>query len=389
MTESPLPAAPGAASPRLLELCLSPGLGGLELYAGKTTAWLRRHGVACDSLVRQGGRLSRWLGARGIEHATLPRHGGPLRVLDALRLARFVERNAIDLVHMHWGKDLPTLALARKLCRRRFGIVYSRHMRITRAKHDRYHRWLYAQVDRFVAGTQGMRTDAAQRLPLPPAHLAQLYLGVEAPREDVDCAALRAQLGLPQAAFVVACVGRIEPGKGQHVLLEALGMLRERGLSLHGVFAGAVFDEGYRRQLEARTRALALTDRVRFSGFLDEPQRLMACSDVVVLTTFEETFGLVLVEAMQAGTPVVGTAAGGVPEIICDGDTGLLVPPGDPGALADALQRLFEDVNLRTRMAAQARRDARARFAVDGHYEALLRLFAAVGRGFSPETADR
>ena len=128
-----------------------------------------------------------------------------------------------------------------------------------------------------------------------------------------------------------------------------------------------------------------LADRVEFAGWVDPPWSARRTFDVLAVPSFTEGFPLVIVEAMLAGIPVVASAVGGIPEIVVDGDTGLLVPPHDAPALADALRRLLGDPDLRQAMAARCRQVALAQYTaatMAAHFETLYReLRDRRGRG--------
>jgi glycosyltransferase involved in cell wall biosynthesis len=162
--------------------------------------------------------------------------------------------------------------------------------------------------------------------------------------------------------LLVGMFSRLAPWKGQHVLLDALA-LDERFSAL--IVGDALFDadRDYARELERRVRALGLKGRVQLLGFREDARALMAACDVLVhCSVLDEPFGRVVVEGMAAGRPVVAAATGGVPELVEDGRTGLLVPPGDAAALAAALRRLIEDRVLARRLGEEGRRSALHRF---------------------------
>ncbi len=141
--------------------------------------------------------------------------------------------------------------------------------------------------------------------------------------------------------FIVGLFSRLTSWKGQHILLQALASLPPRFCAL--VVGDALFaeDEEYVRRLHQQVKSLGLQERVRFLGFRENAWELMASCDVLVhCSVLAEPFGRVVVEGMATGKPVVAVDAGGVPEIIEDSRTGLLIPPGDAEALAEALQRL-------------------------------------------------
>jgi glycosyltransferase involved in cell wall biosynthesis len=368
---------------KLLELCLSTGVGGLELYAVRTAAALSARGIRVQALVSAGTMTAERMESDNIPTTRWAGPAGPLPLIAARRLAGLIERERIDILHMHWNRDLRLVALAKWLCRRPFQVVYTRQMMLTRPKHDRYHRFVYGQVDAFIAITRQLEALAVDLLPMPRARIRTLYYGVDAPPVPLaqERAQLRASLGLREEAFVVGMVGRIEAGKGQHLVVEAAARLAQAGVDVQVLVVGPAMDEGYLSDLRAEVSERGLDARVVFHGPHREPSRIMPCFDALVLASREETFGLVLIEAMRGDVAVIGTDAGGVPEIITDGETGLLFPPDDAPALADRLLRLARDPDLRARLAQAGKASADARFSREQHYAGLLALFEELAGG--------
>jgi glycosyltransferase involved in cell wall biosynthesis len=175
---------------------------------------------------------------------------------------------------------------------------------------------------------------------------------------------------------VIGVFGRIINWKGQHVVLDALGRLP-------GVHALLVGDEredpAYVARLRDQVARLGLGDRVRFTGFRRDVMSAMAAVDVVVHSSVApEPFGRVIVEGMLVGRPVIATVGGGVGEIIDDGVNGLLVPPGDAGALARAIAALLANAERASALAAAGRQKAVASFANSGLLGELDRHIAEV-----------
>jgi colanic acid/amylovoran biosynthesis glycosyltransferase len=157
-------------------------------------------------------------------------------------------------------------------------------------------------------------------------------------------------------------VGRLAAAKGLPILLEAVAKIEGARLDVAG-------DGPDRKMLEAKALSLGLSDRVRFIGYQSQHQvrELLKETDVFVLTSFAEGVPVVLMEAMAAGVPVVATQIAGIPELVTDGHSGLLVSPGDVDAAAHAIFRLLEDANLRNRFAAAGREKIEREF--DIHIE--------------------
>jgi glycosyltransferase involved in cell wall biosynthesis len=173
----------------------------------------------------------------------------------------------------------------------------------------------------------------------------------------------------PPGALRIGAVGRLADQKALHVLITAVASLPTCRLVLVG-------DGPERPRLEALVRTLSIEDRVEFAGWTEPPWTATWSFDVLAMSSANEGFPLVIVEAMLAGIPVVATSVGGIPEVVVPESTGLLVPPDDPGAMADALGRLAADPALRHDMAARGRALAHEQFtdtAMAAHFAELYR----------------
>jgi glycosyltransferase involved in cell wall biosynthesis len=179
----------------------------------------------------------------------------------------------------------------------------------------------------------------------------------------------------PGAPLRVLCVGRLVPEKGEAVLVDALARLRDSGRAVECTFVG---DGPSRDALKARVRALGLEDRVRFTGAVGQPEirALYAQADAFCLPSFAEGVPVVLMEAMAMELPVVTTRITGVPELITDGEDGLLVAPGRADALAEALARLDDDPELCARLGAAGRRTVSEAFNLQRIGPELAALYA-------------
>jgi glycosyltransferase involved in cell wall biosynthesis len=142
-----------------------------------------------------------------------------------------------------------------------------------------------------------------------------------------------------------------------------------------------VGDGPLRGELEALSVELVVRDRVILTGWLEEPRALFGTFDVLAQASRYESFPLALLEAMHAGTPIVATSVGGVPEMLEHGRTGLVVPPEHPDALAAALERLLGDPELRRRLGVHAREVAVARFGTDVMCRAYEALYGEIAGG--------
>lgn len=185
----------------------------------------------------------------------------------------------------------------------------------------------------------------------------------------------RSELGVPGDGRFVGVVGRLVEIKGQDVFIEAAAKLAHRYPDASFLLVG---DGPARGDYERLTRLLGLAERVQFLGWRRDIPRLLAKLDVVVLSTafdFEGT-PLAVIEALAAGRPVVATAVGGVPEVVRNGETGFLVPPRDPGALADAIATALDDPGYAAKLGRQGQQVVRALYGRDRMVDETERYFA-------------
>ena len=272
-------------------------------------------------------------------------------------LERLVRAQRIDVVHANTSVILGARAAAHT-----GGARYAVHVReiypqppVAWPWHRR--RLLSADAVLCVSRATAAPLGAAANVHVVPDGLAVLH-------EPGDRGASRLSLGLPQTAFTVAVLGRISGWKGQAVLARALGEepLRVRGAI--GLVAGDVWPSQRHWEDELRAVAQPLGDRFRLLGFRDDLATIYGAADVVVVpSTQPDPLPNSALEAAAAGCCVVASDLGGLPEIVRDGETGVLVPPGDPGALARALVALADDPERRAALGAAAAADVRSRFA--------------------------
>jgi glycosyltransferase involved in cell wall biosynthesis len=181
---------------------------------------------------------------------------------------------------------------------------------------------------------------------------------------------------------LIVTAGRIHPDKGLDVLIDALARARREvpGLRLLVVGDEPAGGAGYRARLTAQAARLGVDGAVGWAGWVERPEELWDGAAAYVQASRHEPFGIAVAEAMAWGLPVVVTGAGGLPEVVDDGRTGLVVPPGDPAALAAALVRLLSDDALARRLAAAGRATATARFTPDRMARRVAAIYAELRR---------
>jgi glycosyltransferase involved in cell wall biosynthesis len=317
-----------------------------------------------DSLTRTepSASLLAELHAAGVEVLGLRRHGR--LSLGAWRpLVRRIREGRVDVLHAHlfgsnvWAAVLGTLG-------RVPAVVAHEHMwaygggRASRVRPFLDRDLIGRFADAFIAVSAVGRQRMIEVERVDPEKIVIVPNGIVG-FPPGDGARVRAELGIDPGAPVVGSAGHLRPEKAFEVLIAAAAELRPDRPGLVVLIAG----EGRERAgLEAQIEALDLAGRVRLLGARDDVPDLLAALDVAVCCSDFEGGPLSVMEYMEAGLPVVATDVGGLPELVEEGATGLLVPPRDPVALADALGRLLDDPGLRGRMGGQAREERRRRW---------------------------
>jgi len=276
-------------------------------------------------------------------------------LVDLLALARYVREHRIQILH---ASDRPRDAVTCAALARLTGARAVIHL------HVKYDDWIGAPVRwalRRADALIGVSAFVSRSLVAKGYRAERVHTVLNAidPADwDFRCdpAPVRAELGLPARAKVILCVARLFHWKGQRELLQAAALVRRELPDLQLLIVGAedavAGGPRYLEELRALVGKLDLSAHVRFLGKRDDVARLMAAADLFCLPSFEEPFGLVYAEAMAMKRPVVGLDNGGTPEVVEQGETGLLVRPGEPGEieeLAASLARLLRDPALRTR----------------------------------------
>jgi len=349
----------------ILEVCLSPDLGGLELFAYNCYRDFSTRSKTFFALQKEK-KLDNYF--EDEKKLYLQRSKMPL--MSAWKMAKFIDKEAIDILHFHWTKDILMVVLAKTLSRRKPKIVQSRHMRMTRFKSDVYHKWLYKNIALMHAVTKEVAKQLARFIPKEIApKIESIYLGV-APKELLSAKELQRLYAKKEDEFLVGIVGRIEEAKGQERLIEAL---KELPLNVKLLVVGAAMSDEYLRYLKIKVHELGLDERVVFVGFTKEVDAYMQLCDVTVMATENETFGLVVIESMANHTPVIAKNMGGPLEIIEDGVDGLFFD-GSAADLAQKIAMLYEDRELLERLRERALAKVKREFDFSKQLEKLYKV---------------
>ncbi|MBL8862402.1 MAG: glycosyltransferase family 4 protein [Planctomycetes bacterium] len=360
---------------RILHLITTLDVGGAEMHLlaqtrGQTArghevhvAWLKGAGSLAPDFLRAGARSATRV--------------GPAALLRRIR--------GFDLVHTHLLKADALGAVAALACGARGRLVSSKHndeQVLKRPLVGLVHGWLSRVPRRVLVLSDHVGRFVVEHGRVDPGRVRRVYYGLDpAPFEAAAAAPraererLRGELGFGPEDVVFTCVARFAPQKAHDVLLRALDRARREEPRAKLLLVGDdPFGDG-RRRAEALARELALGQACVFAGIRRDVPRILAASDAFVMCSLWEGLGLVFLEAMATGLAVLATNVSAVPEVVVDGETGLLVPPADHVPLAAAIVRLTRDPDLRARLAAAGARRVRERFGLERMFDATLSVY--------------
>ena len=298
----------------------------------------------------------------------------PARVrlgLAALRLAR--RARGADVFYSATLSSFPPCLLAGRLRR----IPQVVHVYSSYADGASYRKHLLGRARHLIAPSADSLALARAALGefQPGTRARVVYNGMDVARLEREAAAPVAPAFAPNGVPTIGMVGNLDERKNPALLVEALADVRAAVPEVRALLVGAFPDAAYAARVDRRVAALGLRDAVTVSGFLPNPFPVVRGLDVLVHPARRDPFPLALLEAMALARPIVAAAVGGIPEMLVDGESGVLVPPDDAPALGRALVALLRDPARRARLGAAARERLVTRFPLAGFADGVFAAF--------------
>lgn len=353
---------------------------GRHLYGGALQVLylaqgLEERGVKSVLMVPRGSEIAEVARDRWLRVEEFPFRGEA----DPAGLARMAwrfSRRDVEVVHLHSRRGADTLGGVA-------GAAVRALVVLTRRVDNREVDWVvgakYALYRRIVAISAAVR-DVLIEQGVPEDKISLVHSAVDASKwlTPRSRAALDLEFDLRAGEPAGAMVAQFVPRKGHWVLVQALAILKCRGFTPSVV----LFGRGpMRENVAALAESVGVSGQIRFAGFRDDLHEWLGAFDFSVHPALKEGLGVAALQAGAAGIPVAGGRAGGIPEIIEDGKTGILCAPGDAGALADAIARFARDPEATRAMGLRARKRIEAHFSVDAMVEGNLQVYREVVAG--------
>jgi glycosyltransferase involved in cell wall biosynthesis len=361
---------------KVVHLVIDGDVAGGQLIALRLAQAARSRGYEVAFLSPSGGSFVELAERDGFRVRVVPL-GGALDVRSLARLRRVLRSERVDVLHTHvhfslnvLGRVAGRLAGAKVIAHMHVDNVF-RPRRIARLSQELLDNTTARLCARIVAVSQATAAALVDQ-GYPSGRVLVVRNGID-PSPPADPAR---PTGVPDGAPLLLEVARLAPVKGQRELIEALTRLARTDAV--AVLAGSDLETGgaYALELEALAAERGVRGRVLLAGYRADVGALLAAADVFVLPSWVEGLPLTVLEAMAAGKPVVATSVGGTPEAVVDGETGLLVPPGDVAALAERLDAVLGDPDLARRLGEAGRRRVEQRFSAAAMCERVLDTYA-------------
>lgn len=333
-------------------------------------------------------RLARWMNGRGHRNVILCRRDSPLYshagkenlrcrmvnpsvkyfdFFEARRLKKIVAEERLDVLCIHSSKDINPAVVTRHFFSPQTKLLYIQHMQLGIEKKDLLHTWEFNTLDGWISPLPFLRENVLRftRMKSDRIHVIPFGIDLAQYSSKLKKEEVRAYYGLPAHDFVCGVVGRIDYGKGQEYLIRAIAFLKARSVIIHGLIVGAATaDEArwYEEKLHALCHELGVSELIHFHPFDREVTHAYTAMNLFCLTSISETYGMVTIEAMAMRLPIIATNSAGTPDIIQDGENGLLVPPQNEEALAHAILKIKSDSAFAENLSTRARKDVEEKF---------------------------
>jgi D-inositol-3-phosphate glycosyltransferase len=367
-------------------LCTSASWGGLEMNVIRLALRMQDRGHTIIIFTHAGTPFHRKAQAHNLACETLQVEHPYIAFAAARRLALSLKKHHTRIVFFSYAKDNYVCSFAKYFFYKDLKVLYLQQMELGISKKGLMQTFIYRQLDAWITPLHLLEKQVLARTYMPAGKIRVIPLGIDTNRfagHTISKAAARRQLSLPEDVFIAGILGRIDPDKGQEYLVKAVSLLLKKSIEVHALIVGEESrgdTRNYLVYLQNLVQELNIEKFVHFRPFTEQTEVAFAALDIFVMASLGETYGMVTVEAMASGIPVIGTDSGGTPELLDFGSAGLLVPPKEVQALAAAIEKLMHNTKLREELGNTAARKALARYSYQIQCSQIDSLLETINR---------
>ena len=336
---------------KVLVICTSETWGGLEQTALRDVVELNRQGLAAELLCFNEGVIPEHAKAKGLKYHTIKNKNKYFNLEIFYKLRSIIKKEKFEIIHLHtFNTILPVLLSVMGL---KVFVVATRHIYVEHVKKDLLHRFFLRRLNMLLAISDFARQNLLQTYPLPKEKVRTLYVGIdvkyfERSNEKSEHFLLSNPV-LRDASNIIGVVGRIDPMKGQLEFIEAAHKILGKYPGSRFLVVGAPTDSADTRYLEVvknRIKELGLDSKILFTGFCNDVSEPLSAMNIFVMPSYFEAFGLAALQGMANKVPVVASDKGSIKEIIPSKDYGIIIPPKDSAAIANAVIELLDNKKM-------------------------------------------
>jgi glycosyltransferase involved in cell wall biosynthesis len=365
-------------------LIFSDGWGGLELNVLRLRRWMTQRGWDITMIVREGTPLEAALEAESANRIILPKHKKIFDILGARRLAGLLKDKNLNLLFAFDNADLDLVFLTKTLFHKQLKLVYQQQMQIGINKRDLLHTLRYRALNRWITPLKGLQREIGlrTRYPLERTRVIPLNAEVEAyTTRKYSKEAARAAWQIPTQRATLGIMGRLDAKKGQLFAAQGLARLLQKGHDVQLLIVGRMTlndptAADYLKRIQDFVAQNKLEERVFLRGHTDETLSFYNAIDLFVMASQGETFGMVTVEAMLAGVPVLGTNSSGTPELLEQGSLGTLFEYENLDDFVGKAGAMLEDPAAFEQVAKQAQERAKIKYSHTAQCQAFEAVIA-------------
>jgi glycosyltransferase involved in cell wall biosynthesis len=340
------------------------------MVALKTSASLAKRGHNVSIFCRNRSRLE--YEAQKSHIKSFPVFGLKRNIFPSvLEISKILSSNKIDVIHSHLSHDLWSLSPALYLTGKKPLFFLTKHMASGVSKKDIFHRVLYKKLAGIFAISNFIKENVIKTCPVNPSRVHTHYTSLPLEKynlADYNSVHVKNKYCIPQENLVAGMIGRLTPGKGIEDFLHSIKLIKNKiSRPVTFIIAGEASygEQKFAESIFKLCSDLGLQDKVKFTGFIENVPELLSVFDVLAFPSHDESFGITLIESMAMEVPVVASNNSGIPDIVSDGVTGILIPPKTPEMLAESLIYLLNNWEKRIYLGQNGRKRIEEKFNAD------------------------
>jgi glycosyltransferase involved in cell wall biosynthesis len=362
--------------PKIAFYCSSISWGGLEMNTLRYAKAFQSEGFQIELYLVEGTTLFQHATEQELPVISIARNKKYFDFKHARQVAKQFEKDSIDVVHFRDNRDLDFLGWVTFFSSRKIKLIYHQAMQLGVSKKDLLHTLRFKRIDTWVSTLNYMHKQVLTHTRFPAEMLHVIPLGTAIEADSIlSKEEARAALNLPMEKFIVGVVGRLDEKKGQLEVIEAISSVKESNKNLHVVFIGDKTKneaDEYVQKLNGKIAKEQLHEIVSFLPHQSNMQKLYGAFDLVIVPSWEETFGTVTIEAMASGVPVIGSNTAGTAEILENEQ--FLFHANDPSSLGSTWLEVMNNDTVRADWAIQLQHKFQEKYSIKASMSAWKEL---------------